>query len=128
MNMKLRKSFLTRAMVACAIVIAGFSCTTEDEFFEQSSPVQESASLFEEEADVTSITLEGIYTEFSESVDCATCTYTVPVDVKTVDGTKLGIKPGSVVCISGKRKAGEIEFVNMIGTEQKPIIIGNCEE
>lgn len=127
MSIKAR-SVLTRAIVACVVVVGAFSCTTEDEFLEQSSPAQESVPVFEEEADVASITLEGIYTEFSESIDCATCTYTVPADVKTVDGTKLGIKPGSIVCISAGRKAGEIEFVNMIGTEQQPIIIGNCEE
>ncbi len=127
--MKSKTSFLKGAIVAFALLSAAFSCTTEDEILDQGSPeTQEPLAIAEEEADVASVTVAGIYTEFAESVDCATCTFTVPANVKTVDGTKLGIKPGSVVCISAGRRAGEVEFINIVGTEQQPIIIGNCDE
>lgn len=85
-------------------------------------PVREVA----EEADVASLTVSGIFTEVVADLDCATCTYEVPENVRSVDGTDLNLKPGSVICVSSGRKLGEIEFVNMIGTENRPIIIGTC--
>lgn len=82
---------------------------------------------FVEEADVASLTVSGIYTEVSADVDCVSCTYNVPDGVRTVDGAELGLKPGSVICVDAGRRLGEIEFVNMIGTENAPIIIGTCD-
>ena len=31
---------------------------------------------------------------------CSTCKYIVPIEAMTVDGAKLGIKPGDVICLS----------------------------
>ncbi len=123
-----KNSGLRNVLMGCMVAFMMFSCTTEDEIFEEAAPAAPETVEVVEEADVASVTLIGIYTEFSENVDCATCSYTVPANVKTVDGAELGIKPGNVVCIPAGRKAGEIEFINMVGTEQQPIIIGNCEE
>jgi len=127
--MKSKIAFLKKGAMACAFFAVAFSCTTEDEIIEPgSTETRETLAIVDEEADVASVTVAGIYTEFAQTLDCATCTYVVPANVGTVDGTKLGIKPGSVVCIGAGRKAGEVEFINMVGTEQQPITIGNCEE
>jgi hypothetical protein len=61
----------------------------------------------------------------STTTDCG-CTYTVPASTNalTVDGAKLGIKPGAVICLSGTYK--NLFFKNMRGTATQPITIKNC--
>src|SRR5687768_4801038 len=56
------------------------------------------------------------------------CTYTVPVSTNTitVDGTKLGIKPGGIICLQGGATYKNIIFKNIRGTAAAPIIIKNC--
>lgn len=59
--------------------------------------------------------------------DCG-CTYTVPVSTNTVtvDGAKLGIKPGAVICLQGGATYKNIFFKNLKGTAAAPITIENC--
>jgi len=58
--------------------------------------------------------------------DCKECTYVVPAGVKVIDGKKLGLKPGSVIGLSSEVKYGTLEFHNVVGTADKPIVIRNC--
>lgn len=104
------------------------SCSEEAMVEKPASTGAEAVVEVVEEADVASLTVSGIFTEVTPNIDCASCTYKVPANVKSVDGSKLNLKPGSVVCVSGGRKLGEIEFVNMVGTEKDPIIIGTCND
>lgn len=123
-NSRIRKILI--ASSACLLMV---SCAEEDQMLEQSanSPAEEIVAVVEE-SDVASVTISGIYTDVIETVDCASCTFLVPENVTVVDGVALGIRPGSVVCIANGRKLGEVEFINMVGTEEAPIVIGSCEE
>jgi hypothetical protein len=61
------------------------------------------------------------------SIDCG-CTYTVPVSTNTVtvDGLKLGLKAGAVICLQGGATYKNIIFKNLRGTASAPITIKNC--
>lgn len=120
-------SSMKKGIAIVFVMISMISCS-EETLVE--NPVQVEAmpsAEFVEEADVASLTVSGIFTEVSADVDCGSCTYKVPDTVRTVDGTELELKPGSVICVNAGRRLGEIEFVNMIGTENAPIIIGTCD-
>jgi hypothetical protein len=56
------------------------------------------------------------------------CTYVVPYTsgTATVDGSKLGIKPGAVICIEGNKTWGNFVFKNIRGTASAPITIKSC--
>lgn len=57
--------------------------------------------------------------------NCKACTYMVPPDKGTIDGIALGLKPGSTICLNSAFKYGTLIFKNIVGTEEKPIIITN---
>jgi hypothetical protein len=73
---------------------------------------------------VESLTISGVHTVVEADEDCKTCTIVVPVRTKVVDGTELNIKPGDFICLDKALKYGNLEFVNFIGEENKPIVIG----
>lgn len=73
-----------------------------------------------------SLTITGENTNFAADLDCATCTYVVPANAKLVDGEVLGLKPGSVICLDAALKYGNLDFVNLKGTSDQQITIGNC--
>ena len=126
-NIKMFNSSIKKLMILALAMFVMISCS-EESLVEQPASIEAEVPVqIVEEADVASLTVSGIFTEVSPDIDCATCTYTVPENVKSVDGTELGIKPGSVICVSSGRKLGEIEFVNTIGTENAPIVIGTCD-
>lgn len=61
------------------------------------------------------------------AVSCADCKYVVPPGLYTIDGAKLGLKPGDVIGIDGsKTYTTPLNFVNIVGSETAPIIIRNC--
>lgn len=121
-------SAIKKVTILSMAMVVMVSCS-EEALVEKPAQVEEVPALeIIEEADVASVTISGIFTEVSEDIDCATCTFKVPDNVRTVDGAALGLKPGSVVCINNGRKLGEVEFVNMTGTEDAPIVIGSCDE
>ncbi len=59
------------------------------------------------------------------SSDC-NCTYVVPADSTVVDGKVLNLKPGSVICLNSAVAYGTLEFHNLTGTKEQPIVIKNC--
>lgn len=73
-----------------------------------------------------SLTISGANTNFAQTVNCATCTYVVPTNAKVVDGEALGLKPGSVICLDAAVQYGNLDFVNLEGTPEQEITIGNC--
>ncbi len=72
-----------------------------------------------------SMTISGIYTSYEDIADCKTCTYVVPAGASVVDGEELGLKAGAVICLDKARKYGDIEFINLVGTEESPVLIGS---
>ena len=118
------KKLMVLGLAMMVMVSCSEETVVEKPVLVEEVPVVEAA----EEADVASLTVSGIFTDVIADIDCSTCTYKVPDNARSVDGTDLNLKPGSVICVSSGRKLGEIEFVNMIGTENAPIIIGTCDE
>jgi hypothetical protein len=59
---------------------------------------------------------------------CAECTYVVPSSAYTqsIDGLKLGLKAGAVICLSAANQYKNIVFKNLTGTVDNPILITNC--
>jgi len=70
----------------------------------------------------------GISATSTVPAGCSECTYVVPSSAytQTVDGTKLGIKPGAVICLAATNSYRNINFKNLIGTADQPITITNC--
>jgi hypothetical protein len=95
-----------------AILSLFLQCSTEEEILDERQIAE----------DVT------IAAATTSPADCSTCTYVVPSNTNTqvVDGLKLGLKPGSVICLSAANKYGNITFKNIVGTATAPIIITNC--
>ena len=60
------------------------------------------------------------------SIECKECTYIVPADAKIIDGKELGLKPGGIIGLSSAISYGSLEFRNIVGTKEQPIIIRNC--
>lgn len=59
-------------------------------------------------------------------VECSACTYVVPAGQRVIDGKELDLQPGSVIGLSSAIPYGTLEFVNIVGTKENPIIIKNC--
>lgn len=74
-----------------------------------------------------SMTISGVFTTYEDVEDCKTCTYVVPADVAVVDGKELNLKAGSVICLDKVIQYGDIDFVNLEGTEENPIKIGSTQ-
>ena len=129
--MKITKNIsnLLRAL-AVGVIFTAASCTTQDDFVkpaETPAPVT-TVAADDETATVASLTVTGEFTEYRDQNECSTCTFVVPEGATVVDGAKAGIKPGSVICLNKAFKYNAVEFVNVSGTAENPVIIANCGE
>ena len=125
---KFQKVFAAIKLSAIATVVFLSSCSTEEEMIAPettSAPTTETASAAEE-IEAGSLTVSGIYTEVQETTDCASCTYVVPKNATVVDGKELGFAPGSVICLDKAIRYNNLEFTNLEGTAESPIIISHC--
>lgn len=107
-------------------VIALFSfaqCSEEPEqmIAQEAVPAEEVFQTEQYEDQIASLTVDGLYTEFTSIADCKSCNYIVPANATIVDGKELGIKPGHTVCLDAKLRYGNLELINMNGTEKEPI-------
>jgi hypothetical protein len=120
-----------KLFIAAAAVIVMTQCTDEGELLTpQAQPAVEQATVAAaaDQPTEASFTISGLYTNIVESTDCATCTYVVPAETTLIDGKVLGFKPGAVICLSKGVDYKMLEFVNLEGTEEAPIVIGYCGE
>lgn len=108
---------------ACTLFI--FSQCTEEEIAPRPEAPAAQAAAVMPEVETGSMTISGVFTSFEEIEDCKTCTYVVPADASVVDGEELKLKAGSVICLDKALRYGDVDFVNLIGTESNPIRIGN---
>lgn len=68
------------------------------------------------------LTLINIQASFAQSCNC---NYTVELNATVVDGAKLNLGPGSVVCLkAGPRQI--LKLVNFRGSATNPIVVKNC--
>ncbi len=125
-NYRNAKSEVKASVFFVASLFFMASCQ-ENEMQEITEDVATSATAVEGESNVGSITIEGANTQFSDNVECSTCTYVVAEDIETIDGKELGLAPGSVICLDAAKKYGNLTFVNVEGTEEAPITIGTCK-
>jgi hypothetical protein len=72
----------------------------------------------------TATTSTGV-SSLTTTSDCG-CTYTVPANLSRIDGQKLGIKAGAVICLKAGTAYGPLVFTNIRGTSSAPITIKNC--
>jgi hypothetical protein len=82
----------------------------------------------EGEGESASVTVSGAFIEYSDGKLCSECTYVVPENATVVDGAKLGIKAGDVICLNSAFKYNAVEVVNVEGTSAEPVIVANCGE
>ncbi len=118
---------LKNLLFASAAVCLLAQCSTEDDMVAPTlSEPQEISADGNVESNISSVTITGLNTTLSgTSLDCTTCTYVVANTTDVVDGAALGLKAGSVICLDEALKYGDLEFVNLEGTEENPIIIGS---
>lgn len=120
------KLMSTRKILFAAFTLFIFSQCTEEEIVPArvETPAIEMAAL---PARATgSMTISGIHTTYEPIEDCTTCTFVVPADMAVVDGKELNLKAGSVICLEKAIQYGDVDFINLEGTEDKPIRIGTC--
>ncbi len=60
-----------------------------------------------------------------EPIPCERCSHVI--SGKT-DGTELNIQPGDTICLDGNVEYGDITFININGTAERPVVIKNCDE
>jgi hypothetical protein len=77
---------------------------------------------------VGSLTVTGSNTAFATVKDCKTCTYIVDESEQVIDGNVLGFKAGNIICLNKGVKYGNLEFVNIDGTVENPVIIATVGE
>ena len=113
---------------AAVLVFAMVQCSEDEIVSDQAVDQDMTTEMTSISADVASISVAGVYTEIQGDVQCSTCTYVIDPNETTVDGQALGFKPGSIICIKKALKYSALDFVNMEGTEQNPIVIGYCAD
>ena len=114
---------MKKILIAASAVFMLSQCTEDEVVPVNPAPAERTAAPA---AASGSVTISGIYTVYETINDCSTCTFVVPADRTVVDGQALNLKPGSVICLDKAIKYGDIDFVNLVGTEDKPIRIGTC--
>ena len=125
--MTYQKSFsVVKNLFFALVAICFLANCQDDEVLAVTEDVKTTAASVSE-SNIESLTITGSNTEFAKSVDCSTCSYVVDKNAETIDGQVLGLKAGSVICLKGALKYGNLNFVNLEGTAENPIIIGNCK-
>jgi hypothetical protein len=58
---------------------------------------------------------------------CEKCKHVIPVKGDWIDGERLNLQPGDTICLNGSwTYTNPLRFRNIVGSEEKPIIIINC--
>jgi hypothetical protein len=124
-------NLLSKIKFCLFIATSAFAFTqcSEDEVIAPSAPAKTEAvaNLSTQEDVPFSLNISGIHAFSTDEVTCKTCKYIVAADVSVIDGEKLGIKPGDLICLDAALKYGSLEFINLNGTLEKPVVIANCD-
>lgn len=116
---------LRSLLFAAGLVFMFTNCSNEEQILSVDSEFTETATPDVSDVDdgpAGSITIDGINTLLASTTDCS-CAYVVPASASIVDGKKLGIKAGSAICLDNSIKYGNLTFINLEGTAERPIII-----
>ena len=120
---------LKKTMFTATAVLGLMQCSPEEELLTpaQETPI-EATSINTSEASIESLTVTGVNTIFSNVKDCKPCSYVVSANEDVIDGKELNVQPGSIICLNKGVKYGNLEFVNIDGTEEKPVVIATVGE
>lgn len=124
--MIVNKNSLKKVMLTATTVFGLMQCSEEEVLMTPaaSPSASETPAATASDLTISSMTISGVNTVFATAKDCKTCTYVVPEGTDLVDGKALGFEPGNVICLNAAFKYGsDIEFINMEGSEEKPIVI-----
>ena len=117
---------LKKVLFAATAVFALTQCSEE----EVVNPSRANTSVQATSASTTaaSLTVTGSNTAYATLTDCKTCTYIVSAKEELIDGKALGLKPGNIICLNKGIQYGNLEFVNIEGTAEKPVIIATVKD
>jgi hypothetical protein len=105
------------------IMFACINCSPEEQPIEPESYVTEQTEPLDTPTE--SFTISGIHTVLSlEEKECTTCTFIVPATASLIDGKELDLNPGDVICLDKALRYGNLEFINIDGDLDNPVIIG----
>ena len=116
---------LKKAMFTATAVLALMQCSEKDEFVAPTVSAS-SESVSAGALSVESLTVTGTNTTFARLNDCKTCTYIVAEEEEVIDGSIF--KPGDIICLNKGVSYGNLEFTNLEGTTENPIIIAKIGE
>lgn len=122
MNLKRTFSPFRTLMLIVVVGCLTIACQ-DDEFTEVAHQAQTEITASVPEPELGSLTVIGENTEFTTGVDCKTCTFVIDEKTTIVDGETLGLKAGSILCLKSGVRYGDLTFINLNGTAEKPIII-----
>ena len=125
----LRVSF--RSLAVAILFAVTTNCTTEETLVDPAAAP--AAEIVEETAAGTSaegvsLTVSGAFIEYADGNLCSECKFVLPEDASVVDGEKLGIEAGDVICLNKAFQYGSVELINVEGAEGNPVVIANCGE
>ncbi len=83
-----------------------------------------SSTIEEPGSSAVELTRYNVLSDYRSS--CRGCDYVVPPGKSHIDGAKLNLKPGSVICLNAATQYGALAFSNIKGTPSKPIVVRNC--
>jgi hypothetical protein len=112
---------LKKAMFTATAVLALMQCSEEDEFVNPTISDPSAEAVSAGVLSVESLTVTGTNTTFARLNDCKTCTYIVAEEEEVIDGSVF--KPGDIICLNKGVSYGNLEFINLEGTTENPIII-----
>ncbi len=117
-----------KSILIAAFTLFAFSQCTEEEIVPAEAAATDTETVSPAPVDASgSMTISGVYTVYESIEDCKTCTFVVPADLAVVDGAELNLKAGSVICLDKAIRYGDVDFVNLEGTEKNPIKIGTAD-
>lgn len=119
---------LKKALLTATALVALMRCSEEEFITPSATTAATETSARSAEVSITSLTISGVNTVFATAKDCKTCTYVVPEGTTLVDGKLLGFKPGNIICLNSIFKYGAIEFSNIEGSAEQPIVITTVGE
>jgi hypothetical protein len=118
-------SILSKIIVPAFALFTLSNCSEEEiaPTVQQAEVAGATTGVKNQEEPVLSITIDGSFTELVSAKDCKTCHYVVPANATTIDGKEIGIKPGQAICLDLAIKYGNLNFINLEGEADKPIIV-----
>ena len=118
MNFRLIAGFSKKTALTLTCLLAVFRCADE------ALTIDRKALVSAEDSYTT--TAAGTTGAVAELIDCADCSYVIPEGQTVVDGTALGLTPGSIIGLNANIVYKNLTFRNIIGTPDQPIVIKNC--